>query len=278
LFFGHVESVSPPAHFVTTENGMDVFPGIVSVSPTGELMARAAAEYAARLLKAAMERRPRVRLVAATGASQLDFLGNLTRGAGIDWTRVQLFHLDEYLGIGIDHPASFARYIRDRIIEPTGIAMYHLLDGAGDPALVLRAANDALGEGPIDVAFVGIGENGHLAFNDPPANFEAEDPYLIVDLDEACRRQQVGEGWFPTFEDVPRRAISMSIRQIMKAEAIVCVVPDERKAEAVAASLTGPVTPHVPASILQQHPNVRIFLDLASARLLPASAREAARS
>jgi glucosamine-6-phosphate deaminase len=235
-------------------------------------MARAAADYAVDKLTAALKQLESVRLLAATGASQLEFLQYVVAAPKIDWNRIELFHLDEYIGIGIDHPASFAGYIRDRIIKPTGIARYHLLDGAGDPEQVIRAASEAVSAVPIDVAFVGIGENGHLAFNDPPADFETDRPYLIVDLDEKCRSQQVGEGWFAGFNDVPKRAISMSIRQILKSKAIVCTVPDERKSEAVKAALTGSVSPDVPASILQTHPDVRFFLDENSARLLSQTA------
>lgn len=235
-------------------------------------MARAAADYAVDKLTAALQQHESVRLLAATGASQIEFLQNVVAAPKIDWNRIELFHLDEYIGIGIDHPASFAGYIRDRIIKPARIPRYHLLDGAGSPEQVIRAASDAVSAAPIDVAFVGIGENGHLAFNDPPADFETDQPYIIVELDEKCRRQQVGEGWFAGVDDVPRRAISMSIRQILKSKAIVCTVPDKRKSEAVKAALTGPVTPDVPASILQTHPDVRFFLDENSARLLPQTA------
>jgi glucosamine-6-phosphate deaminase len=241
----------------------------VSISRNRDEMAQAAADYAVGKLIAALEQRESVRLLAATGASQLEFLGYVTAAKKIDWNRIELFHLDEYIGIGIDHPASFAGYIRDRVINPTGIPRYHLLDGAADPEQVIRAANEAIGAAPIDVAFVGIGENGHLAFNDPPADFKTDRPYIIVDLDKKCRLQQVGEGWFAGLDDVPKRAISMSIQQILKSKAIVCTVPDERKSDAVKASLTGSVTPDVPASILQTHPDVRFFLDQNSARLLP---------
>ena len=204
----------------------------------------------------------------ATGASQFEFLEALTSNGAIDWTRVEMFHLDEYLGIPPEHPASFRRYLMERFIRPTGITRYHLLDGTADPETVVRQAGAALRAAPIDCAFVGIGENGHLAFNDPPADFEATDPYLIVELDEACRRQQVGEGWFASLDEVPQRALSISIRQIMDAREIVCVVPDERKAAAVQRCLEGPVSPDAPASILQTHPNVTVYLDAASARLL----------
>ena len=243
----------------------------VSISRDRDAMARAAAEYAIGKLLAAFGQHESVRLLAATGASQLEFLGYVTATNKLDWNRIELFHLDEYIGIGINHPASFAGYIRDRIIKPTGIPRYHLLDGGADPAQVVAAANEAISAAPIDVAFVGIGENGHLAFNDPPADFNTDQPYILVDLDHECRSQQVGEGWFAGLDEVPERAISMSIRQILKSKAIVCTVPDERKARAVKAALTGPVTPEVPASILQTHPDVRFFLDENSARMLPQS-------
>ena len=145
---------------------------------------------------------------------------------------------------------------------------FHYIDGESDPRAECRRVGDLIRQCPIDVALVGIGENGHLAFNDPPADFQTEEPYLVVELDEACRRQQLGEGWFPTFDDVPRQAISMSIRQIMKSQAIVCSVPELRKARAVRAALQGPVTPLVPASILQQHACASIYLDPPAASLL----------
>jgi glucosamine-6-phosphate deaminase len=234
---------------------------------------RAAACDAASAIHAAIAERGSARIVAATGASQIDFLRALTSAAAVDWRRVEMFHLDEYVGLPADHPASFRRYLRERLIAPAGIARFHLLDGERDPE---RAATDAgalLAERDPDVAFVGIGENGHLAFNDPPADFDAGEPYLVVTLDEACRRQQVGEGWFASLSDVPRKAISMSIRQILKARAIVAVVPDARKAAAVKACLEGPVSPMAPASILRTHPQTTVYLDRDSAALLPASVR-----
>jgi glucosamine-6-phosphate deaminase len=179
-----------------------------------------------------------------------------------------MFHLDEYIGMPESHPASFRRFLKERLIQKTGITKHHLLNGEQDPAKVTQSTGAALSAAPIDVAFVGIGENGHLAFNDPPADFETEEPYLIVNLDEACRRQQLGEGWFPTLEDVPRRAISMSIRQILKAKQIVCFVPDARKANAVKACFDGEITPMAPASILRTHPHTTVYLDKQSAALL----------
>jgi glucosamine-6-phosphate deaminase len=236
-------------------------------------MSRAAARRAARVLRDAIAARGQARLIAATGASQLDFLDALTGAphaadAGVDWSRVEMFHLDEYVGLPIDHPASFRKYLLERLIRKAGILRYHLLDGEHDAARTAEEASRAIAAAPIDAAFVGIGENGHLAFNDPPADFETEQPYLIVTLDDACRRQQVGEGWFPTVADVPSQAISMSVRQILKAREILCVVPDARKAQAVKACVEGEVSPMAPASILQTHPKATIYLDRDSASLL----------
>ncbi len=180
-----------------------------------------------------------------------------------------MFHLDEYIGLPMTHPASFRRYLLERLIRPAGIRRYHLLDGEADPQKVCRQVGAALNAAPIDIAFVGIGENGHLAFNDPPADFETEEPYLVVQLDETCRRQQLGEGWFPRLEDVPRQAISMSVRQILKAKQILCTVPDARKARAVQACLAGEISPQAPASALRWHSNVTFLLDRDSAALLP---------
>lgn len=232
------------------------------------LLGRAAADCAADLLGNALAARGRARIIAATGASQLHFLSELVKHRDLDWTNVELFHLDEYIGLPVTHRASFRRYLLDRLIGPTGIVSAHLIDGEQDPEHVCRTIGRALAEAPIDLAFVGIGENGHLAFNDPPADFETREPYIVVTLDEACRRQQAGEGWFPSIADVPARAISMSVQQILESRRILCVVPDQRKAEAVRASVEGPVTPTVPASILQTHPDVTIFLDRESASLL----------
>ena len=233
-----------------------------------ETMSRAAASQAAHALRDAIQRRGDVRIVAATGASQIAFLDALTASPGIDWRRVEMFHLDEYVGLPLEHPASFRKYLQERLIEKTGLTRHHLLDGEADAAAVADAASREIAKAPIDIAFVGIGENAHLAFNDPPADFDTETPYLIVTLDEACRRQQVGEGWFPTVADVPAQAISMSVRQILKARQILCIVPDARKAPAVKASVEGPLSPMAPASILRTHANTTLYLDRESAALL----------
>jgi glucosamine-6-phosphate deaminase len=236
-------------------------------------MSRAAAEHAADVLKTAIARRGRARLIAATGASQLDFLAALTEASDIPWALVEMFHLDEYVGLAIDHPASFRKYLLERLIRKTGIERYHLLDGERDATRVAGDVGRELTRDAIDAAFVGIGENGHLAFNDPPADFETTRPYLIVELDEACRRQQVGEGWFPSVAAVPQRAISMSVRQILESREIICVVPDARKAQAVKACVEGEVSPMAPASILKTHQNTTLYLDRDSAALLDPDTR-----
>jgi glucosamine-6-phosphate deaminase len=231
-------------------------------------LARAAAVQASTAIRDAISERGLARIVAATGSSQFEFLEALTASAGIDWQKVELFHLDEYIGIPMSHPASFCKYLQERLIDKTGITMLHLLNGADDSAKIIRSSSEAIKTAPIDVTFAGIGENGHLAFNDPPADFETNDPYIIVNLDEACRRQQVGEGWFTDLSAVPSQAISMSVRQILKSRAIISVVPDARKAQAVRACFEGPVSPMAPASILRTHASATIYLDRQSAALL----------
>lgn len=227
-----------------------------------------AAAQAATAMRSAIAVRGTARIVAAAAASQFEFLEALTSTPDIDWQRVELFQLDEYVGLPMEHPASFRTFLRERLIEKTGLQRVHLLPGDENPAEVCRDVGQSLSQAPIDVAFTGIGENGHLAFNDPPADFETEEPYLIVQLDEACRRQQVGEGWFPTLADVPAQAISMSVRQILKAREIICVAPDARKAQAVKDCFAGEISPMVPATILRTHPNTTVFLDTHSAALL----------
>jgi glucosamine-6-phosphate deaminase len=229
---------------------------------------RAAAHQAAAAIRNAIAQRGGARIVAATAASQLAFLEALTAAPGIDWPRVEAFHLDEYIGLPITHPGSFRRMLREHLIDKTGITRYHLLDGERDPAGAAAQVGQAIAAAPIDVAFLGIGENGHLAFNDPPADFETEEPYLLVALDEASRRQQVGEAWFADLSQVPTHALSMSVRQILKSRQLIVVVPDARKAAAIHACFDGPLTPQAPASILRTHPAATIYLDRASASQL----------
>jgi glucosamine-6-phosphate deaminase len=232
---------------------------------------RAAAASAAQYLRDAIRARGAARVIAATGASQFNFLANLVAEPDVPWSRVTMFHLDEYIGLPGDHPASFRRYLRERLINKVHPGASVLIDGEADPAEECARIGALIAAAPVDIAFVGIGENGHLAFNDPPADFEEEQPYTVVNLDDACRRQQLGEGWFPCLDDVPRRAISMSIRQIMRARAIVCTVPEARKAPAVRACLEEEISPLWPASILRLHPHVELYLDRDSAALLTPS-------
>jgi glucosamine-6-phosphate deaminase len=226
------------------------------------------ARAAAARLRAAIQAHGKATMVVATGASQFEVLGALVQQPDLDWSRVHGFHLDEYLGLAPDHPASFCHYLQTRFVSQVPLASFHFLVGNQPPDRLLQDANQALAGRRVDVALVGIGENGHLAFNDPPANFDCQDPYLIVPLDEMCRRQQVGEGWFASLADVPTQAISMSVRQILGAETIFCSVPGPQKAVAVRATLEDPISPWVPASILRTHDNTWLVVDEASAQLL----------
>lgn len=241
----------------------------ISAHLDSDVMATAAAENAARILRDAIQRKRQTAFIAATGASQFSFLRYLIAMPGIAWDRTTMFHLDEYIGLSADHPASFRRYLRERLTSQVPIGAVNFIEGdAADLQGEVARLNRLLGATQIDVAFVGIGENGHLAFNDPPADFTTEMPYIVVSLDEACRRQQFGEGWFKTLDDVPKQAISMSVRQIMKSAHIICTVPEKRKAPAVKACFEGEVGPMFPASILRTHPACYLYLDRESASLL----------
>ena len=232
-------------------------------------MGQAAAAKAAELLRDAIARKGHATFATATGASQFEFLDALTSVPDLDWSKTTMFHLDEYIGLPETHPASFRRYLNERLVTRVHPGTVHLIQGdAPDPQAECQRLHRLLVGREVDVSFVGIGENGHLAFNDPPADLKVEDPYIIVELDESCRRQQLGEGWFASLDAVPRRAISMSIKQIMMSRAIVCTVPERRKAQAVHDCFTGEVTPLHPASILRQHEHAHVFLDADAASLL----------
>jgi glucosamine-6-phosphate deaminase len=241
-------------------------------------LGQAAAEQAAAAIRRAIGERGQARIIAATAASQLEFLDVLTKARGIDWSRVEAFHLDEYIGLPVTHPGSFRKMLLEQLVQKTGIAHYHLLDGdAADPLEVVQRVGRELASKPVDIAFLGVGENGHIAFNDPPADFKTEEPYIVVSLDEACRQQQVGEAWFADISQVPTRAISMSARQILKAREILAVVPGPRKAQAVRACFEGVISPMAPASILRTHPNATVYLDKDSAALLGPALQNALR-
>ncbi len=229
-------------------------------------LGREAAQKGGNLINEAVRTRGSAHIILATGTSQFEMLKVLVK-LETDWSKVVAFHLDEYIGLSADHSASFRKYLKERFVDRVSPAEFHYINGEADPVHECRRLGELIHQYPIDVAFIGIGENGHLAFNDPPADFETEDPYIVVQLDMDCRKQQMGEGWFETLEDVPEKAISMSIRQIMKSKAIICSVPDKRKAEAVKKTLENPVSPDIPASILRQHPHAWLYLDRDSASL-----------
>ena len=240
----------------------------ISLAADQHALGREAARLGGNAIREAIATRGHAFVVVATGASQFEMLEALCQRDDIDWSRVIAFHLDEYIDLPETHPASFRRYLRERFLAHVPrLAALHMIDGnAPDLAREVARLNGLIEPVTIDVVFAGIGENGHLAFNDPPADFEAEDGFKIVTLDEACRRQQMGEGWFPALEAVPHQAISMTIRQIMRGQLVVLSVSGDRKAAAVRDAVLGAVTPLCPASIVQQHPNCHLFLDPPAAK------------
>lgn len=233
-------------------------------------VATAAATVGADAIRAALESQGEATVVLASAASQIEMLSRLVQEPNIAWNTVSLFHLDEYVGLPVNHPASFRLFLWERFLKqlPLPPREYCLLDGESDPVAECARAGELIRRREVDVAFIGIGENCHVAFNDPPADFTTTDPYLVVELDEPCRRQQVDEGWFSSLDEVPRQAISMSVRQILSSRKIVCTAPDERKATAIRAAVQGPVTPNAPASCLQNHSQVELLIDQAAASQL----------
>ena len=229
-----------------------------------------AGTLAADLIRKTIAENGSANVILATGTSQFQTLEQLIKEENIDWGKVTMFHLDEFIDLPLAHAASFRKYLKERFLDKvSALRAVHLINGEGDIQEEIANLNRIISQHPIDVALVGIGENGHLAFNDPPADFDNENPYHVVNLDEPCRLQQMGEGWFGTLEEVPLQAISMTVKQIMKSKHIVCSVPDARKALAVRNSLLEEVSNAYPASILQDHPNCTFFLDKSSASLLP---------
>jgi glucosamine-6-phosphate deaminase len=237
---------------------------------TSQALGEAAGNSAALKIESAIHDNNESNIILATGASQFSTLHTLVNYDIIDWSKVTIFHLDEYVGLSENHPASFRLYLKQRFLEKVGeVKNFHFINGSADnPQDECERLKRLIEVVNIDVALVGIGENGHLAFNDPPADFDITDPYIVADLDEKCRMQQVGEGWFNGQEDVPSQAISMSIEQIMKSKSIICSVPDARKAQAVKDCVLGEVSNLHPASILQNHENCIIYLDKHSAELI----------
>jgi glucosamine-6-phosphate deaminase len=242
----------------------------VKVERDKEALAAAASAMGADAIKRAIAARGQANIVVATGASQFEMLAALVQRTDVDWSKVTGFHLDEYIGMPETHPASFRLYLKQRFTSQLpALGRFNFIEGdAPDLQAELGRINALIAQHPIDVTFAGIGENAHLAFNDPPADFDAPEAFKVVGLEERCRKQQFGEGWFPTLADVPHEAISMTVPQIMKSALVILAVPDRRKAEAVRATLEEPVSPMVPASILQRHPACHLFLDPESAALL----------
>lgn len=241
---------------------------IITTNDSVEL-GKLAGKMAADLIVKTIAQKGQANIILATGASQFETLKQLTLEKDVDWSKVVMFHLDEYIGLPEASLASFRKYLKERFLEKVSpLKACYLVNGETNPVDECNRLNNLIERHPIDVALVGIGENGHLAFNDPPADFETEQPYIIVDLEEQCRKQQYGEGWFKSIEDVPRQAISMSIKQICKSKNIICSVPDGRKATAVRDCLEQPVSNLFPASILQLHSHCTYFLDKDSSALL----------
>ncbi|NQT26085.1 glucosamine-6-phosphate deaminase [candidate division KSB1 bacterium] len=242
----------------------------VQVYESVENLGKAASDFTAGKLKRAITNERSANLILATGASQFSFLESLNKDKSIDWSKITVFHLDEYLGMSDQHPASFRKYLRERILDEVKPAKVYYLEGdAPDIQSVISEYEDLLRTHPVHVACIGIGENGHLAFNDPPvADFNDPKLVKIVELDEQCRQQQFDEGWFDSFDAVSTHALSLTIPAIMGSQSISCVVPDRRKAEAVAGAVQGPISTACPASILRSHPDVTLFLDNEAAALI----------
>jgi len=242
----------------------------IVISDTKDELGKKAGALAAELIRETIAEKGFANIILATGTSQFQTLEQLIKEENIDWEKVTMFHLDEFIGLPLAHAASFRKYLKERFLDKVvALKAVYLINGEGNVAEEIANLNSIIRQHPIDVALVGIGENGHLAFNDPPADFENENPYHVVNLDEPCRLQQMGEGWFASLEEVPLQAISMTVKQIMKSRHIVCSVPDERKALAVRNSLLQEVSNIYPASILQNHTHCTFFLDKSSASLLP---------
>jgi glucosamine-6-phosphate deaminase len=239
----------------------------VIIAKTKKELGLLAAQKGAELVRQTIQKNGSANIIVATGASQFEMLEELVN-KDIDWSKVTAFHLDEYIGMPKTHPASFRKYLKERFVDKVNLKEFHFINAEVEPEKECDRLKGLINKLSIDVAFIGIGENSHLAFNDPPADFDTEEPYIIVHLDKECRMQQMGEGWFKTLEEVPKQAISMSIKQILKSDTIICSVPDKRKAQAVLGAIEGEVSPLIPSSVLQNHQATWLFFDKESASLL----------
>ena len=240
----------------------------LSISRTSDEMGRKAAEKTAALIRQTVSEQGEARILVSTGQSQFEFFEALIQ-MDIPWDKVEIFHLDEYVGLPVTHGASFRKYLKERFIDKIGSARMNYIDGEGDTDKVIADITARIQEKPVDIGIIGIGENAHIAFNDPPADFETTASYHVVELDERCRRQQVGEGWFAAIEDVPRYAISATVSRIMACRYIISVVPHKVKAAAIQKTLeTDGVTEAIPATKMREHGNWYLYLDEDSASLL----------
>ena len=236
----------------------------INLSENAAELGERAAALTAKLLNEAIEKKGGARLVLSTGASQFETIAALVN-KDVDWSYVEVFHLDEYVDLPITHPASFRKYIKERFQDKVNAKVINYVNTDGDISSNIASLTKELRKAPVDVALIGIGENAHIAFNDPPADFDNENAYIIVNLDEKCRKQQLGEGWFATLEDVPKQAVSMTVKEIMKAKAIISSVPHAVKSQAIKETLENDLTPNVPATMLKQHANWNLFVDRNSA-------------
>lgn len=239
----------------------------ISISQTPEELGERAAAKIAELLDDAIRTNGAARIILSTGQSQFETLAALVK-KDVDWSKVEMFHLDEYVALPESHGASFRKYLKERFVSKVNLKAAYFVDGEGDVEKNIEALTRELRKAPVDVGVIGIGENGHIAFNDPPADFETDKAYKVVDLDRRCRMQQVGEGWFKSFDDVPRQAITMCPRQIMSCRHIVTAVPHKVKAEAILNTITKPVSPEIPATLMKTHPDWNLFIDSDSASML----------
>ena len=230
-------------------------------------LGKTAAKYCAAIINESIACKGKARIALSTGASQFETIKALTE-TDIDWSKVEMFHLDEYIGLPESHPASFRKYLKERFLSNVNIKQAYLVDGEDDPEKVISYLTTEIRKEPIDLGVIGIGENAHVAFNDPPADFETKDAYIRVTLDDLCKQQQVREGWFPTIDDVPKQAISMTVYQIMQCQHIVSCVPYAVKAKAIRDTLENELTNMVPATMLKKHPDCTLFLDHDSASLI----------
>jgi len=242
----------------------------IRILDTSKLLGLEAAQAAAKIINETVAAKGEARIALSTGASQFETLAALAK-EDVDWTKVTMFHLDEYVGLPETHPASFRKYLKERFVSLVKLKRVFFVDGEGDVAAKIAVLNREIESAPIDLGVIGIGENGHIAFNDPPARFDAMESYRIVELNDACKKQQVGEGWFAGVKDVPATAVSMSCYRIMMCRKIISSVPHAQKAQAIKRTFEGGISDMVPATLLKFHPDWSLFLDRDSASKLGAN-------